>query len=314
MKLYPLTVIDFQDMFPTDKACYEYLCLVKWPDGFICPHCSHKACWKIRNFKLKCKRCRRDISVTAGTIFQDLHKPLRIFFQAMWYVVCQKQGVSALGLKSILGLGSYRTAWSWLHKLRTAMVRPGRDLLSGVVEVDETLVGGEERGGKRGRGTDKKELVLVAVEDQSDRINKGMGRIRLKHIPNASGETLEEAVCELVAPRSIIRTDGWRGYSGLKSKGFTHIVVKHTEQEPGEDPTPLVHRIASLLKRWLLGTHQGGQRFTHLHYYLDEFTFRFNRRKSRSRGLLFYRLVQQALQVDPAPLSSLKSSANPQVA
>lgn len=291
-------------MFPTEKACYEYLYLVKWPDGFICPHCSHTACWKIRNFKLKCKKCGRHISVTAGTVFQDLHKPLRIIFQAMWYIVCQKQGVSALGLKSILGLGSYRTAWSWLHKLRTAMVRPGRDLLSGTVEVDETLVGGKEHGGKRGRGTGKKELVLVAVEDKDE---EGMGRIRLKHVPNASGKTLEKAICELVALGSTVKTDGWKGYGGLESKGFTHVVVKHTEQELGEDPTPLVHRVASLLKRWLLGTHQGSQRFFHLHYYLDEFTFRFNRRKSRSRGLLFYRLVQQALEVEPAPLSSLKA-------
>jgi len=304
MKLYPLTVIDFQDMFPTDQACFEYLCLVKWPEGFICPYCSSSEAWKLKRFLLKCKNCRKDISVTTGTVFQDFHKPLRLIFQSMWYIVCQKQGVSALGLQKLLGLGSYETAWSWLHKLRTAMVRPGRELLSGIVEVDETLIGGEEHGGKRGRGVTKKELVLVAVEDLGE---KGMGRIRLKHISNASGEILEKAVSELVAPGSIVRTDGWRGYNGLDNKGFVHKVVKHIEHIPGEDPTPLVHRVASLVKRWLLGTHQGGQHFSHLHYYLDEFTFRFNRRTARSRGQLFYRLVQQSLQVGPTPISKLKA-------
>jgi transposase-like protein len=304
MKLYPINVMEFQDMFPTDQACFEYLCLVRWPEGFECPFCHHGEAWKMKRFILRCKNCRRDVSVTAGTIFQDRHISLRVIFQAMWYVVCQKQGVSALGLQGILGLGSYRIVWAWLHKLRTAMVRPGRDLLSGTVEVDETLVGGTHVG-KRGRGAEGRELVLVAVEDQGE---TGVGRIRLKHIPDASGQTLEKSVAELVAPESTIRTDGWRGYNALKQKGFNHLVVKHAKQEPGDNPTPLVHLVASLLKRWLLGTHQGGQNFSHLHYYLDEYTFRFNRRTSRSRGQLFYRLVQQALQVNPAPLITLKAT------
>ena len=295
-------MFEFQEAFPTDQACFEYLCIVKWPDGFVCMKCGHNAYWKMKPYMVRCKKCRYKISVTAGTVFQDLHIPLTLIFQAMWYVVCQKQGVSALALQQILGVGSYETTWSWLHKLRTAMVRPGRDRLSGIVEVDETLVGGTHSG-KRGRGAEGKELVLVAVEDQG---RKGMGRIRLKHIPDAAGITLEKAVAELVEPGSTIRTDGWRGYSKLSEKGYTHIVTVHDEEEPGEDPTPLVDRIASLLKRWLLGTHQGGQQFSHLHYYLDEYTFRFNRRKSKSRGLLFLRLMQQALQVEPAPLSTLK--------
>jgi transposase-like protein len=303
MKLYPLNVIDFQEMFPNDQACFAYLCLIKWPEGFVCASCGGHDYWTIKPYRVMCKNCRTKQSVTAGTVFQDLHLPLHVIFQAMWYVICQKNGVSALGLKSILGLGSYETAWAWMHKLRTAMVRPGRDKLSGTVEVDETLVGGEHEG-KRGRGAQGRELVLIAVEDTEH----GMGRIRLKHIPNASSKTLEEAVTELVAPGSVVRTDGWRGYNTLQQKGFTHIVVKHKNQEPGEDPTPMVHRVASLLKRWLLGTHQGAQNFSHLHYYLDEFTFRFNRRKATSRGLLFLRLVQQALQVDPAPIASLKAS------
>lgn len=283
MKLYPVDVIDFQDMFPTDEACYEYLRLVRWPDGFVCPSCESGEYWQMKHHVLRCKNCRGDISVTAGTIFQDLRKPLRLQFQAMWYIVCQKQGVSALGLKNILGLGSYQTAWAWLHKLRTAMVRPGRERLSGTVEVDEVFIGGAHSG-KRGRGAQGKVLVLVAVE---------------------------QTVAELVELGSTINTDGWTGYAQLAEKGYSHKVLVHPKQksaEPGEDPTPLVDLVASLLKRWLLGTHQGGQQFSHLHYYLDEFTFRFNRRTSSSRGQLFYRLVQQALEVRPAPLASLKAT------
>lgn len=302
MKLYPLTVIEFQDAFPTDEACFEYLRLVKWSEGFECPHCKGREAWKQKRHVLRCKTCRKDVSVTAGTVFQDLRKPLRLIFAAMWMIVSQKNGVSAVSLQQNLGLGSYQTAWLWLHKLRTAMVRPGRDKLSGTVEVDETLVGGRVSG-KRGRGAEHKTLVLVAVEWNDNQ----MGRIRLKQIANASGKVLHEAIAELVEPGSTVSTDGWRGYSRLKEKGYDHIITPHSEIEPGDDPTPLVHRIASLLKRWLLGTHQGGQQIEYLPYYLDEYTFRFNRRTSTSRGKLFYRLVQQALLVDPAPLAIIQS-------
>lgn len=302
MKLYPLTVIEFQDAFPTDRACFEYLCLVKWPDGFICPHCGGKEAWKLKRLILKCKACRKDISVTAGTIFQNRRISLRFIFQAMWYIVSQKQGASALGIQQILGLGSYKTAWLWLHKLRTAMVRPGRDKLSGTVEVDETLLGGVMKG-KPGRGSENKTLVLVAVEWQENH----MGRIRMKQIVQASGRVLRKTVQELVEKGSTVSTDGWRGYTNLKENGYHHIITPHTEVAPGEDPTLLVHRVASLLKRWLLGTHQGGQQFAYLPYYLDEFTFRFNRRTSTSRGKLFYRLIQQALSIQPVPLNMIKA-------
>jgi len=302
MKLYPLTVIEFQDAFPTDRACFEYLCLVKWPDGFSCPHCGGREAWKPQRLILKCKSCHRDVSVTAGTIFQDRRKSLRVIFQAIWYVVTQKQGASALDIQRVFGLGSYETAWLWLHKLRRAMVRPGRDKLSGAVEVDETLVGGKHRG-KPGRGSENKSLVLVAVEWQG----KTMGRIRLKLIPNASGKVLGETVAEVVESDSTVSTDGWVGYSKLKERGYQHIVTPHTEIEPGDDPTPRVHMVASHLKRWLLGTHQGGQQVEYLPYYLDEFTFRFNRRTSQSRGKLFYRLIQQALSVYPTPLVTIQS-------
>jgi transposase-like protein len=294
MMMYPINVMDFEDVFPTDQACFEYLFLVKWPSDYSCPNCQYTEYWNMKDHTRRCKRCRKSTSVIVGTTFQDLRSPMRLVFQAMWYMVCEKQGVSAHGIQDILGLGSYETAWSWLHKFRRAMVRPGRDRLSGTVEVDEILIGGA-RVGKRGRGAEGKVLVLIAVEKK----DKGVGRIRLKLVPNASASTLEEAIAEMVDPGSIIRTDGWRGYSQLSKKGYAHIVLSHVEQSPGEDPTPLVDKIASLLKRWLLGTHQGRQESSHLQYYLDEFTFRFNRRTSRSRGQLFLRLVQQALLVEP---------------
>jgi transposase-like protein len=237
--------------------------------------------------------CDGQISVTAGTIFQDTRKPLRLWFRAIWYVVNQKNGVSALGLQRVLGLGSYRTAWTWLHKLRCAMVRPGRDRLSGTVEVDETYVGGKKPG-KRGRGADGKTLVVVAVEDKGNRL----GRIRLRRVADASAASLKGAVKESVAPGSVVRTDGWIGYVQLDSEDYIHTLVR-PNGNVGDNLLPLVNRVVALLKRWLQGTHQGAVHPSHLDYYLDEFTFRFNRRTSRSRGKLFYRLIQQAAGIAP---------------
>jgi len=237
----------------------------------------------------------------AGTIFQGSHKELRLWFRAMWWVCSQKNGVSALGIQRVFGLGSYETAWTWMHKLRRAMVRPGRDRLNGTVEIDETYVGGPEAG-MPGRKTEKKAIVVVAAEKNG----KGIGRIRLRRIPDVSAASLLPFVEAAVAPSSIVDTDGWRGYNNLVSKGYTHNVtnIKRSGQLAHE-LMPRVHRVASLLKRWLLGTHQGGVQHNQLDYYLDEFTFRFNRRTSRSRGQLFYRLIQQAVQVEPAPYNVL---------
>lgn len=213
----------------------------------------------------------------------------------MWYITNQKYGVSALGLQRALGLGSYHTAWTWMHKLRRAMVRPGRDRLDGIVEVDETYIGGGKPG-KRGRGAAGKVLVVIAVQLDDKRI----GRIRLQRVPDASGKSLEKAVGDTVALSSIVRTDGWNGYSRLGTKGFVHEIARQ-EAEVGDNLLPKCNIVASLLKRWLLGTHHGAVQASHLDYYLDEFTFRFNRRTSESRGKLFFRLVQQAVAIDPVP-------------
>jgi transposase-like protein len=241
--------------------------------------------------------------VTAGTIFQDTRKELPQWFRAMWWVCGPKSGLSALSLQRILGLGSYETAWTWLHKLRRAMVRPGRERLHGTVEVDETYLGARRRHVPRGGYFPKyKPTVLVAAEVDGTRI----GRIRLARIQVASTEHLERFVQQMVEPGSIVITDGKPGYNTLESLGYHHqVTVMKTVQGDSEKMLPRVHRVASLLKRWLLGIHQGAVRQHQLEFYLDEFTFRFNRRTSRSRGKLFYRLVQQAVMVQPAPYASM---------
>lgn len=222
----------------------------------------------------------------------------------MWYITKQKHGVSALGLQRVLGLGSYQTAWAWLHKLRRAMVRPGRDMLGGQIEVDETYVGGEEAG-VRGRKTATKAIVAIAVEVHSP---KGFGRIRLRKIPDVKGSSLIPFVKDTIRPGSVVFTDGWSGYSGLAAAGYNHQRrIQAGNRDPAHVVLPGPHRIASLLKRWLLGTHQGAVRFSHLDYYLDEFTFRFNRRSSKARGLLFHRLAEQSAQVKPLKYKDLTS-------
>ena len=220
-----------------------------------------------------------------------------------------KNGVSAKTLQRWLGFGSYQTAWTMLHCFRTAMVRPDRDRLSDQVEVDETLVGGEEQGGKRGRGAGRKTLVAVAVEVLSP---KGFGRVRMRCVPDASGASLGPFVCEAVEQGATVLTDGWSGYNELAMHGFTHqrTILSHSD-DPAHVSMPGVHRVAALLKRWLLGTHQGAVESDHLQGYLDEFTFRFNRRHSAFRGLLFRRLLEQAVQTSPMTYRSLVANPVP---
>lgn len=306
MHEYPQTIIEFRERFATEQACKDYLAALRWPDGFVCPQCEEKRAWEMRRGLHWCRNCDYQSSVTAGTLFHDTHKPLRLWFEAMWYVTNQKSGVSALGLQRVLGLGSYHTAWNWLHKFRRAMVRPGRDRLTGVVEVDEIILGGEQSG-KRGRGAGGKALVLIAAQEDGKRI----GRIRLRRVADAAGESLEPAVWEMVESGSTVRTDGWRGYNGLTELGYRHLVVRK-DAKLGDNLLPLVNLVASLLKRWLLGTHQGAVQHSHLDYYLDEYTFRFNRRTSKSRGLLFYRLLTQAIDLGPVLESQLKARESDQ--
>jgi hypothetical protein len=295
---YPRTVMELERQFADEEACRVYLYGLRWPAGFACPHCGGDASWPTGRGLWLCRKCRRQVSVLAGTVFQDTHLPLTTWFRAMWHVTNQKNGVSALSLQRALGLGSYKTAWAMLHKLRRAMVRPNRERLRGVVEVDETYWGGEEQG-VRGRLTYSKTLILVAAEEDG----AGIGRIRMRRAGALNKENLHGFIAESVELGSTVRTDGYNHYLGMK--GYVHDRQIQCDRAPSEHLMPRVHRVVSLLKRWLLGTHQGAISHDHLDYYLDEFTFRFNRRKSTSRGKLFYRLVQQAVQVEPAPFKSL---------
>lgn len=300
MDAYPDTQKELEERFSTEEACREYLEQLRWPDGFVCPCCGMNKAWKLNSGLFNCSGCGKQTSVTAGTIFERTRKPLVLWFRVIWWVSSQKNGASALGLQRSLGIGTYKTAWTWLHKLRRAMVRPGQDRLSGTIQVDETYVGGKKRG-KRGRGAEGKVLVLILVEKQG----RKAGRIRLRCIEDASAKTLSAAVKENVDKGSHIETDGWSGYNELSNIGFDHEKLR-PEGVVGEDLLPLCHRQAALLKRWLLGTHQGAVSHSHLDYYLDEYTFRFNRRTSRHRGLLFYRLLQNAVKITPTPYKKIK--------
>jgi transposase-like protein len=298
---YPRSLAEFEDWFDTDQACREYLFRLRWPEGFRCPRCNGRQFWPVRSVLMQCQACGHQTSVTAGTIFQDTRKPLADWFRAMYWLASQKNGASALGLQRVLGLGSYKTAWTWLHKFRRAMVRPGRDRLTGRVEVDETYLGGLEEG-VRGRQTERKSLIAIAAQEDG----AGIGRIRMKRIQDASADSLMAFLQEAIEPGSSVHTDGWLGYLPTEDKGYVHeVTFLKGKKESASQLMPRVHRIASLLKRWILGTHQGAVSHEHLEFYLDEFTFRFNRRRSRNRGKLFYRLVQQAVVVDPVPYKSL---------
>jgi transposase-like protein len=293
MDMYPMNLMELEQNFSTEQQCRDYLFKLRWENGFRCPRCENKEYWQIGDFKYKCRGCGYQTSVIAGTIFQDTHKPLALWFRAIWYVTSQKTGASALGVQRILGLGSYRTAWTWLHKLRRAMVRPDRDKVGGVIEVDEAYIGAVEEGGKRGRGTENKILITIAAEVSDEKLV----RIRMKVISDASAKSLHGFIEEVVEKGSAIITDGWSGYSGIESKGYTHVIK--VQKNENESMLPHVHTVFSLLKRWLLGTLQGSCSEEYMGYYLDEYTFRFNRRKSKSRGLLFYRLLQNAVQIEP---------------
>ena len=290
---YPPTLMNFEQMFPTEESCRHYLEQIRWPDGFVCPDCSSKQAWVRSRGLWTCGGCGLETSLTSRTIFEGTRKPLRLWFRVMWMLTGPKDGVSAQDLQRQLGFSRYETVWTWLHKLRRAMVRPRRDRLSGQVEVDETYVGGVERGVK-GRQTLTKSIVAIAAEKRG----RYIGRIRLQHVPDVTTENLYPFVLNSIVPGSTIHTDAWPAYQCLQEKGYKHKVSNISQSDRlAHELLPRVHRIASLLKRWILGTHHGSIDPGHLQYYLDEFTFRFNRRASSSRGKLFHKLLEQAVEL-----------------
>ncbi|MEK6688511.1 MAG: IS1595 family transposase [Gemmatimonadota bacterium] len=307
MDAYPHTLAEFERRFATEAACAAYLAEVRWPEGFRCPECTSSRSWTTTRGLFVCSSCQRQVSVTAGTLFHRSRLPLRTWFRVMWWVTNQKQGVSALGLQRLLGLKRYETAWNCLHRLRRAMVRPGRDRLDGVVEVDETFVGGVAPG-SHGRHLGNKALVVIGAQVEG----KGIGRIRMRRIPAASAGVLLAFVKTAVELGSTVVTDGWEHYEVVGKMGYTHRprVIKGSGKTASQ-LLPRVHLVASLLKRWLVGTHQGAVSRDQLDAYLDEFTFRFNRRRSRHRGLLFHRLVEQVAATDPVPNADLVAKRRP---
>ena len=299
---YPNSYREFVNMFPDNAACEAFLFKLRWPDGFICRSCKTASTpWIQSRGRLVCPPCRFQTSVTAGTIFDKTRTPLTTWLEAAWHVTTAKNGMSAKTLERTIGT-SYQVAWMMLQRFRVAMVNSERKRLSGTIEVDETLIGGVQQGGKRGRGA-MKSIVAIAVEMKQP---KGFGRIRMRCIPDASGSSLTSFVCDAVAPGSIVHTDGWGGYNKLAALGYSHeVTVMSSSDDPAHVSMPGVHRIASLLKRWILGTHQGSVALGHLQSYLEEFTFRFNQRTSRSRGLVFRRLLEQAVVTSPTTESDI---------
>lgn len=299
---YPKTFEEFLDWFPSEADCLEYLEWIRWGNGFRCPRCGGDTAWKIaRNNLWHCKACGHQCSARAGTVFDDGRKPLRLWFHVMWLMMAQKTGMSAKNFHDTFGFGSYQTSWGWLQKLRSVMVRPGRERLSGRIELDETYVGGQKEG-TRGRGAEGKTLVLVAVEGEK---SKKLGRVRFRIIKSASSSDIKPFILDYIQEGATIVTDGLKSYEMIDEMPFKHERYVQNPKDKTKVPDSRlehVHLVISLLKRWLNGTHQGAVTPNHLSGYLDEFAFRFNRRTSTHRGLLWYRLIQQTVTARPTSI------------
>lgn len=289
---HPKDYRELVSKFNTQASCVEYLAALRWADGFMCPRCDGKEAWRSERRLWVCSQCESHVSVLVGTLFQDTKLPLSLWFQLIWWFVGQKSGASALSIQNNFGVGSYRTAWKLLHKLRSCMVLAGRTPLSGKVEVDEGFVGGENN----------KKIVMVAAEVRG----KATGRVRMRHIHSRTSKETQEFITDTIEPGSTILSDQYKGYVTIVEKGYAHEAQKRPysrEHASGDDDRllPRVHRTISLLKRWYYGTYHGRIAPENLQSYLDEFVFRFNRRRSRSRGLIFHRLIEAAVKSPHKP-------------
>jgi transposase-like protein len=298
-KNFPDTEIEFDTMFSTEEHCVDYLFKQRWADGFKCLKCGKTHYWKSNRDLYICTNCEHQHSITAGTIFHQTHKPLKYWFKAIWWFTTTKSGISATNLSRLLGI-SYPTAWAWLQKLKRCTVNPNREPLSGTVEVDEFYLGGK-MSGKQGRGSENKHKVVVAVErresdDPEIDLSHLMGRVRIAVIPDCSAENLTPFIKSNISFGSTLITDKWTGYTAELKKNYTHESYKFSENKSVLDH---VHRIASLVKRWFIGTLQGSKKPQHLQKYMDEYVFRFNRRNSESIGFKFFRLIQFAVDTKP---------------
>ncbi len=307
---YPHSFSQFSDRFGDELACLHYLEQLRWPTGFVCPACGKAGeSYRSSRNRLVCPSCRHQCTATAGTIFDKTRTPLRTWFAAMWYLTSLKFGVTALELQQALGIGSYQTSWAMLHRLRLAMAHSAREPLHGSVEVGEAYVGVQVEqqlslrpGRKQKKRPTPRTLVIMAVEIDI-RSSTGLGRIRLRRIPHAEEQYVVPFVCETVETGARIDTDGTRTCLTLSKHDYEHRRHGHLgDDSPAQVSMPGVHRVALMLQQWLQGAHrahQAAMRGEQIDYYLNEFTFRFNHRASGSRGLLFYRLLQQAVATEP---------------
>lgn len=300
---YPGSYGQLRAWFDEDWKCWDYLDWLRWPDGLVCPRCGGSG-WRLADGRYKCGGCDRKVSVTAGTIFDKTRTPLTVWFAIGWRMVGDKVGVSATQVHREMEFGSYQTAWAILHRYRSVMVRPGRDRLRGDVEVDESFLGGP-RPGKPGRGALGKVLFAGAVE----RGGRGFGRARLGIIPDAGAKALGGFLTDSVEPGAEIITDGWSAYPAATREYYHHLPTSVAASGlAAHEVLPGVHRVFSLVKRWLMGTVQGSVSAEHLQAYFDEWVFRFNRRHSRSRGLLFHTLLSQAVDGQPLRYRQLRKA------
>src|SRR4051794_9592617 len=309
----PEDMPSFLARFSTDERCREYLFTACWPNGFRCAACGHDDTYALRTkIVYECAACRKQHSLLAGTIFEQTKTGLAKWFLAIYLVTSSKGGIAATELKRQLGLGSYQTAWTWLHKLRKAMVRPDRQPLAGRVEADETYVGGP-RPGKRGRGAAGKTLVGGAVEaGRGEARGRRLGRLRLAPLADASAASLEAFLAAHVAKPATVTTDGWRGYLGLPAEGCDHEPTDlGATWGDAALRLPGIHLVFSLVKRWLLGTHHGAVSEKHLPAYLDEYVFRFNRRTATLVSHGFARLIERAVQIRPTTYRAIVAAPTP---
>jgi hypothetical protein len=298
---FPRSLIEFQHWFPDEAACASYLAGARWPDGFRCPHCGQGRGWELatKAYTWECAACGKQTSVTAGTVMHGSKLPLTVWFWAVYLMATHSNGIAALQLQKQLGLGSYKSAWLLCGKLRRAMVAPGRSPLSGLVEIDETAIPHHTRTGPphggQGRSADGKMLVAAAVEVH----DSGPGRLRLAPITDFSATSLHAFVKANVEAGATAKTDGWSAYTGAPGVNHDpHIVGPMA----AHIVLPWTHRIFANLKTWALGVYHGLRR-KHLQSYLDEFVFRFNRR--RTRHAAFRSLLSIAVAIKPATYKML---------
>lgn len=285
---FPKTATEFEARFATEADCRAYWIEARWAGKPACARCNSTRVWTERDgFLFECADCGHQTSLTSGTLLEKTRKPFKMWFRAVFEISARRNGISAKDLQRILGFGSYKTAWSWLHKLRAAMVRPDREPLGPFVQIDETLVGG--------KGGPHKELVLVAAEAN--------GRVRLAHAENNDEGTLKRFADDQIAAETHVMTDGHAGYNSESLGERPHEMIVQTKAERrANDALQGCHWTASLLKRWLLGTHGGAVRDKHLQAYLDEFAFRHNRRKTNGVGRIAARVFENLVARKPLPM------------